>query len=735
MKKTSLRLFVLLLAALMILPLLASCKPGEGGDSTTDAGDAEVVVDLAGYRVIRPADAPQDVVETAVALRRALVEVFGDGVEIKDDWLKEGVTAEIEEMKEILVGGTNRSASAAALADVTDSTSFVITVIGNKVVINGGTGSAVTAGVNYFVETLLAAAPDGKLRLPENYRYVSEPLPALELASTAASKFTIVYKDGLDNTKNANDEKDKYDLEVDLARSVRTRMASVTGLDESRIKLATDWVKPGTDTSDFLEILIGEADRPEYWEFVNSLGYDEYGYAVINNKVVVAGRNLTTTDLAVQVFNAYLGSAATGEKGDRRIIAMGGTRYVKKYNGGWFTDFPAYDGGKIAGTQDLGYKNLQVFISDTNETEFLAYRAKLEKEGYKLAAENEIAGNLFATYTGDKGEIHTYYIPYEKMTHIVTAPKGQYQLPAHFTKESVPAYTKITESKITQMNLNYAAGNFGMCYIITLEDGSFIIYDGGGYNASYGDDTRLYELLKEINVRPDGKIVIAAWFLSHEHWDHFTNFQNFISRYGSKVELEYCFLNTPCKSEVYNSNNPNYYVESKLPGFKTAIGSPTVVKVHTGMKFYIRNAEVEVLFTQEDLYPHRCDFFNESSMITRMTVAGQTVLWFGDTRNYGSAALCNRYPQYVKSDICQVAHHGYDGATLKVYSLIKPDTLLWPTSIANQKSQTSGRADSYYGVDNSIAHNLGVQSIIIAEPTQTITLPYKPGDTIVTNQH
>ena len=62
-----------------------------------------------------------------------------------------------------------------------------------------------------------------------------------------------------------------------------------------------------------------------------------------------------------------------------------------------------------------------------------------------------------------------------------------------------------------------ADGNaIGQGQLFTLADGSFILVDGG--HQTY-DAEQVYRAMKYLNERPDGKIVIAAWILTHDHRD------------------------------------------------------------------------------------------------------------------------------------------------------------------------------------------------------------------------
>ena len=147
------------------------------------------------------------------------------------------------------------------------------------------------------------------------------------------------------------------------------------------------------------------------------------------------------------------------------------------------------------------------------------------------------------------------------------------------------------------------------------------------------------------------------------------------------------------------------------------------------MKFWIRNAEIEVLYTHEALYPTLLHTFNDSTMVTKMKLGGQTITWLGDVQSDGSNVMCNMYDASVfKSDIVQVAHHGHTGATKEVYKRIDAAIALWPTDAKTYASQTSGDTSGYKGVDLYVAKQLNVIDIFVADPGNIcITLPYTPG--------
>jgi hypothetical protein len=79
------------------------------------------------------------------------------------------------------------------------------------------------------------------------------------------------------------------------------------------------------------------------------------------------------------------------------------------------------------------------------------------------------------------------------------APAGTYPIQGFLLSASSPADT---------------FGN-GMSVIYRLSDGSLFVFDGGSGNVKY----MLYKCLKDLSG--GGKIKIAAWVMTHSHWDHY----------------------------------------------------------------------------------------------------------------------------------------------------------------------------------------------------------------------
>ena len=74
--------------------------------------------------------------------------------------------------------------------------------------------------------------------------------------------------------------------------------------------------------------------------------------------------------------------------------------------------------------------------------------------------------------------------------------------------------------------------NCGMCYVIRLFDGRFVILDSN--TGEYEENQRLFDVLNSQNVNE--KIIIAAWFFSHAHLDRIGGL-HFVLK-NSKIKLD-----------------------------------------------------------------------------------------------------------------------------------------------------------------------------------------------------
>ena len=233
----------------------------------------------------------------------------------------------------------------------------------------------------------------------------------------------------------------------------------------------------------------------------------------------------------------------------------------------------------------------------------------------------------------------------------------------------------------------------GLCLIIHLPNGKFMIFDGG---FSLWD--KLYKKLIELSPQGE-RITVAAWFVSHPHNDHQDGVTYFIKQHSNSVKVENVFYNYATAN--YYKNTTQETNSTGLSGVKDELDSilninlkrtSKVIKPHTGQVYNFGSASAEILYTVEDIMPSKLDYVNSSSLVVRISVAGQTILALADATHSVSTILQNTYGSYLKSDIVQLAHHGTYPGHASLYTKIGATTLLWPSNTANAKTFYSNDA-------------------------------------------
>lgn len=309
-----------------------------------------------------------------------------------------------------------------------------------------------------------------------------------------------------------------------------------------------------------------------------------------------------------------------------------------------------------------------VYATNTSKNAFDSYLTVLSQYGFEKYTENTIGSSSFATYIKDGITANLSFDPTDSSVRIVMEKTDL--RPARAEDVSV---TATTDPQLTQVGLSYAGGAdaTGMSYFLRLADGRFIVFDGG--LSDEGEVEKLYQLLKE-QCADSREPVIAAWFLTHAHIDHYECFLDFAEKYQATVTIEsvVCNLSTEALSS-YNAPNVAK-IEQRIEGI-----TDTVIYARTGQRYHIGGAVIEVLYTPDDIYPAYYSDPNNASVVYRVECAEQSILILGDALKPVCDQLAARYGNALKSTMLQVAHHGYEDVGTTLYQTVQPEIVLWPT--------------------------------------------------------
>ena len=317
--------------------------------------------------------------------------------------------------------------------------------------------------------------------------------------------------------------------------------------------------------------------------------------------------------------------------------------------------------------------------SNQSETDFKAACAYFEEDGYTLYCSRDTENTLSATYIKDDAYSTLLFRKGWKDLNIGLAESGGKTFPA----QNQP-YEKLYETAVTQPGL---PGN-GLCEIIRLADGSFLVFDSGTNAAA----STVYQELCRLNGSSTN-IHIRAWVLTHSHSDHYGGFVSLFSeyKYRNSVKLD-MVLYAPVARNVadtlksYNTSwdGIDYYFTNTFPTFMKNMFPDTVLcSVHAGQTFTFADVELQILYTSEYLYMNEIPVdFNNTSIVSRVVNQDGSMVVMADCGANAADWINKTYKESeLKSDFMQVTHHGmvtnYD---LNLMYKINPSTYLWPCS-------------------------------------------------------
>lgn len=297
--------------------------------------------------------------------------------------------------------------------------------------------------------------------------------------------------------------------------------------------------------------------------------------------------------------------------------------------------------------------------------------------GYTQYSSRNTDNTISTTFVGGDTYATLFYRKSYKDFVLVTSKKDAKLFPPENS-----SYTKVCDTTFTQPELDSAGG---MCEIIRLADGRFLIFDSG--NANEGDN--IYEALCELNGSKNN-IRIAAWVFTHSHGDHYGGFKGngneykgFSTKYKDAVELEYVLyaplaraqwdIMAKLKEQGYATwNTIDYYFvgnDYTQSGFEYKISTDfpeaKLVPVHAGQTYKFADVTLEILYSAEHLYVDNTITgsayinSNNSSLFCRVVSEnGGAAIIAGDCETEGGKWVDATYTTELEANIMQMTHHG-----------------------------------------------------------------------------
>lgn len=239
---------------------------------------------LSDFTIIYPSDDIEGVMPKTLAmdLRIYMSTQLSVGCSMYNDEIDPD-NGMVEHTYEILIGNTNRIETTQAFEKSNlHYYDYVIKYVGTKLVIRAGSDEALGNAVDYFKNNLLNKSfttVEGCKELTQiDYQYIYQPkIKNFTVNGTYISNFKVVSK---------RDNNEVNDFMQEILESTGEKLARGT---------------EGGGINEF-EILYGDCDRDEYKQVYNTLGEYDYAVEVVNNKVVIAGKNDAGFKQAVNKF-------------------------------------------------------------------------------------------------------------------------------------------------------------------------------------------------------------------------------------------------------------------------------------------------------------------------------------------------------------------------------------------------------------------------------------------------
>ena len=691
-----------------------------------------------GYTVVYGEGVSQSISKEINALAKALTDKTGTDVATKK--VKSDAELDGEADYEILVGYTNRPETERVLKKIKGQ-GYAIKTVGKKLVIVGTTNLLTSVALDYFVKTYVSGADSIStidFKKVENYN-----MEMVEIST----KTSFVYSNRLVG---------EGDYVIDAIQRVKTVLSDKSSVRGTGMNAINDTLSAKA------EILMGVVNREETKALLSSMDSENYAVAVRNGKIIVTAFNDTVLSNAVELFGAMIGDAVyyNEEEDTKQVLFPADFTRIYTEDTDFVVDFPRPEGLTLTGTIDV-YNNNLLYNYDgesVNPDAYEKYCKKLVSEGYSIYTDHNAEGNIFRTYINKTTNISLYVAYYafqhaakqnvddrEKCIHVIASTIEDANLIPEKMLTQDLSFTHLQNSAVTSVHLDYSDedSGAGQLEIMTLEDGSFIIIDGG--NKRDADVTRIWNILVDLYKQghsdmmptPKNPIRVVAWYNTHGHGDHIGSTLQFINKYCKNytqypVTIDYLIANYPSDEGYYNcyrDKNSNSSIRDNMKEYSAMIqdapgetAGMQFIRVRTGQKFYIANVEFEVMFTPEDFYPARTNTYNDTCTVIRTLMhhtkdgaitegSSTSVMWLGDAYPTSASYMRAMYGSYLKSDVVQMSHHG-TGADWNIYGLIAAKCAIIPAKRVSYLSALGKTSSLMYKITFS---SKTVEYIIVAD--------------------
>lgn len=656
------QVILILLVCTMVLGLTA-CKTDGGGQESDISGTVVPAEDLNffGCNVIRPQKASEKLLGEISSCYAKIIMLSDDRMSSYES--DESIEAD-SKTPEILIGHTNRPETQEVLSKLS-SDEYAVAVVGRKLVITGKNDTTTIMAIKYFVKNYLKPDTTGVLA---GDLFCKEAAEMAKLADNGDLKYTLVCPE------------DDYTAAKEMGRVYSTLKA----LTRASVKTGYD---DATYDPNALQILLGYTDYEETKKVAKTTAIEGYTVDFVGNKIVIFGWTSDAMVKATDEFIALISASSYVDESGKMSISMvkekrcADTVKVAYGDISFYKNVPFDANGRGADRiYDAGDNAMMLYWSGADADLFTAYAGALTSSGF--AEYHSVDNNSIkaTTYTKNNASVHVYYL--KRTAELRAIVYYDMALPV-----KPYAYTKVCEPAVTQLQVDEAGG--GMSYLVRLEDGTFIVIDGGSDDNLTEEITSSEAIYNQmVAMKPDGvdELVITAWIITHAHADHIGGIKSFAkSVHKDEVALKMIIANDVPDYLTTIIDNPGRYQYYKdlSKTFKDCV----YVKANAGQQFFFPGVTVDMLYTPADVYPEFLYEFNAGFCIGfRLTVNEsetrdeKTFVFLGDITKPGAEIFAKMYREDLKCDVVQIGHHGHNGGSQEFYQYCDAKTVFLPNT-------------------------------------------------------
>ena len=221
----------------------------------------------------------------------------------------------------------------------------------------------------------------------------------------------------------------------------------------------------------------------------------------------------------------------------------------------------------------------------------------------------------------------------------------------------------------------------GMSYVIRTEGDRLIVVDGG---ETEEDATRLLRVMKKLTNSEHP--TVAMWILTHPHPDHYKALYLISEnpKMLSGLDIQQLCYQLPEKPLLPRSGVTYTKEDEEIRIMTERLGVPVTVP-HTGDILTFDGLTIRFFFTPENCLERLTDV-NELSLIFQVCGKHKSIMFTGDAYERTTKLVAFRFWDDLKSDYCQLAHHGLNGGSTEFYARVNAPHVLIPISASGDRA-------------------------------------------------